>query len=206
MRHYFAVHADCNEVCIYLPDVGGQARIYGDICPGGHDPVDDKGEEIVGRLLIIAILLLSAFSFQLSAHAAEVVSSRELIENSVELDGKTVLYRGELISGVLNRGDYSWANLHDGYAAIGVWCRTSQLADVKFAGDYKNTGDTIEVEGVFNRACALHRGELDIHAFRASVVERGFVREKKTDKKRARLSVIAFAILLVIIMVFRNRL
>ena len=154
---------------------------------------------------VITFLLFAVCCLPL-AHAAEVVSSREMIENSKELDGKTVLYRGELISGVFNRGDYSWANLHDGYAAIGVWCRTSQLADVKFAGDYKNTGDTIEVEGVFNRACALHRGELDIHAFRASVVERGFVREKKTDKKRARFSVIVFAVLLVIIMVFRNRL
>ncbi len=157
---------------------------------------------------MVLSVLFSAFSFQLSAYAdeARVVTSSELIEKALELDGQAVIYRGELIAGVLNRGDHSWANLNDGINAIGVWCPAELLSVIEFAGDYKYTGDTVEVQGVFNRACPLHGGELDIHASGVSIVEKGSSRDNGIDKVRANLSVIVFSVLMLLMVIFRNRL
>ena len=161
---------------------------------------------IVYRLsLVVFLFILSSVLCPLSSVHAESVSSSDLIENAKALDGKTVTYKGELISTVLNRGDYSWVNLNDGYNAIGVWCKSSQLAPVKFAGDYGHTGDIIEVTGMFNRACPVHNGELDIHAFKTVIAQEGSARDIKIDRNRARLAVIVFSTLLLVVLVFRKR-
>lgn len=134
------------------------------------------------------------------------MTSTELIEEAEKFDGKKVIYAGELITTVMNRGSHSWINLHDGKNAIGVWCESAQLSGVKFAGDYKNTGDVIEAEGIFHRACPEHYGELDIHAVKAAITKEGFPREEDVNKRRATFSVAVFSALLLMIMIFRNRL
>lgn len=112
------------------------------------------------------LLLLTAVSCQLSAvcFAQPAVSSVELIEKAKELDGQEVVYEGEVIGEVMTRGEYSWVNLNDGLNAVGVWMGNNSLSLIYFAGDYKSRGDWLQVRGVFNRACRLHGGDLDIHA------------------------------------------
>ena len=134
------------------------------------------------------LFLLSAVSCQLSAacYAQPLVSSTELIEKAKELDGKEVVYEGEVIGEVMTRGEYSWVNLNDGLNAVGVWMGNNSLGLIYFganesvertenrqkvitkgdflAGGYKFRGDWLQVRGVFNRACRLHGGDLDIHA------------------------------------------
>ena len=41
---------------------------------------------------------------------------------------------------------------------------------VSVFGDYKHEGDVVEVRGVFNAACALHGGDMDIHATELRIV------------------------------------
>ena len=97
-------------------------------------------------------------------------------------------------------------NLNDGENAIGIWCRHSQLDAVRFVGDYKNKGDTLEIEGRFNRACPLHGGELDIHAESVKIIKEGYAIEEKTDSKKLNLAIAVFSIVLLIAVIFRKRL
>ena len=95
---------------------------------------------------------------------AQTVSSSELINNAKVYDGKTITYTGEMIGEVMARGDFAWVNLNDGQNAIGIWMPKGLTQDINYAGSYKAKGDWIEVTGVFQRACVLHGGDLDIHA------------------------------------------
>ena len=106
-----------------------------------------KRRFIVYSVWFMAIMLVPFFT--LSKSYAYTVSSDELIERAKDLDSRTVVYRGELVTGILNRGAHSWINLNDGSNAIGVWCDTDLLKNIKHAGSYKTKGDIIEVEGIF---------------------------------------------------------
>jgi len=135
-----------------------------------------------------------------------VCSSNELIEKSKELDGQKLNYKGELVTAILDRGEYSWINLNDGFNAIGVWCKSSLLGGVKFAGDYKNRGDIIEVNGTFNRACSVHNGELDIHADTAKIVKEGHPFIMAIDLKKINSAIALFTFTILTVIIFRKRL
>ena len=124
------------------------------------------------KRIVCALAIMTVFGA--AAYAAdERLSSIQLIDKAKELDGKSVIYAGELVTAILNRGEYSWAHVNDGSNTIGVWCVTSALAPVKFVGDFKHKGDIVEVRGTFHRACYLHGGELDIHADAIAIKELG---------------------------------
>jgi hypothetical protein len=152
------------------------------------------------------IITSAACCLQTAACAAEPSSSAELIERARELDGKRVIYKGELVTAVLDRGEYSFVNLNDGSNAISVWCPSPALKSVRYAGSYRTKGDTLEVRGVFNRACGLHGGELDIHADEARLVKHGFRTGEKISRIKLNLTVAIFLTTLLIMIVFRRRL
>jgi hypothetical protein len=136
---------------------------------------------------------------------AAVYSSKALIENAKLLDGKRVTYRGEAVTDIMKRGDHAWVNVSDGDNAIGVWCREADLAPVRTPGDYKHKGDTIEVEGMFNRACDLHGGELDIHADRVKLLKAGFAKRERVDARKTSLAFLLFFLVLSVTIAFRKR-
>ncbi|MCM8761358.1 MAG: DNA-binding protein [Candidatus Omnitrophica bacterium] len=164
------------------------------------------GRQIHYFRLKVVLILIFIFTLHSFCSTAASFTSRDLIENSKLLDGKLLTYRGEVIAAIMGRGDYSWVNVYDGYNAIGVWCKTSLLKDIHFLGDYKCRGDVVEVEGVFSRACSAHGGELDIHGIKITVIERGFRKEERIDKRRIGLAVALFALTLLMVSVFRKRL
>jgi hypothetical protein len=45
--------------------------------------------------------------------------------------------------------------------------------EVQLPGRYGQRGDTIQVTGMFNRACPDHGGDFDIHAERVTLLKRG---------------------------------
>ena len=157
---------------------------------------------IVYRFLIAAVL----FSIFAGNCYAAVWSSNELIEKAKELNGRKLSYRGELITAIMDRGDHSWVNLKDGSNAIGVWCKTSSLAGVKFIGDYKNRGDLLEVSGTFNRACSIHNGDLDIHADTVRIIRCGYPIDRDIDMKMVHSTAILFMIAIFTVMIFRKKL
>jgi hypothetical protein len=157
------------------------------------------------RHQLSGIVILSVLLCAVNCYAA-VISSNELIEKAKEFNGRKISYRGELITAILDRGEYSWINLNDGSNAIGVWCKTSMLDDVRFIGDYKNRGDIIEVNGTFNRACSVHDGELDIHADTVNIIKSGYSFIRVVDQKRIGSAVALFASVILIVIIFRKRL
>ena len=162
---------------------------------------------------IILITLFLVFAFQLSAclpsgmaYGAQAYSSKELIENANSLDGKVVIYKGEVVTAIMNRGEYSWVNLNDGDNAIGVWCKSDEISVVKFIGGYKFKGDLVEVEGIFHRACSEHGGDLDIHSYMIKIVQQGHKVKENLDVKKLRASIIIFLVILLAVVIFRRRL
>jgi len=151
------------------------------------------------HIVFIAILISCSNAY------SETVSSRELIDNAKALDGKVVVYRGEVITQVMGRGEYSWANISDGNNAIGVWCRSAMTSAVKFVGGYKHKGDTVEVRGVFNRACPAHGGELDIHAERVDIVKAGYEREERINRADVAIPIALFLGTLAVVFLSRRR-
>jgi len=156
---------------------------------------------VLRTVFVIVIAILCAANCY-----AVTWSSNELIEKSKELNGRKLNYRGELVTAILDRGEYSWINLNDGFNAIGVWCKSSLLGEVKFAGDYKNRGDTIEVNGTFNRACSIHNGELDLHADTVKIVKKGRSFTRAIDLKKINSAIALFAFAILIVIIFRKRL
>lgn len=154
---------------------------------------------------VSCIVFLSIFVFAVNCYAV-VWSSNELIEKSKELNGRKLSYKGELVTAILDRGEHSWINLNDGSKAIGVWCKSSMLGEVKFAGDYKNRGDVIEVNGTFNRACSIHNGELDIHADTIKIVKEGGPFTRIIDLKRTNSAITLFVFIILTVFIFKKRL
>ncbi len=121
--------------------------------------------------LLIALLLLSPVAAR--AEATEV-SSNDLIENALALDGRTITYSGEVIGDFMQRGDHVWLNVSDGSNAVGVWVETTLAGAVATPGRYGTHGDEVRVTGVFHRACAEHGGDMDIHAEKMELLGAGY--------------------------------
>lgn len=156
--------------------------------------------KVTGYFIIILVCI-----FAFTAYCDEAVSSKDLIEKANALDGKFVTYRGEAVTAILDRGEHSWVNLNDGDNAIGVWCNSAMLKDVRFIGDYKSKGDILEVSGIFNRACDLHKGELDIHADSIRITKHGFPVGRRLDKIKTDLAATLFLLTIAVVALFRRR-
>ncbi len=100
---------------------------------------------------------------------------KSLLGASYRLDGKTVRFSGVATGAPLAAdGDgHVWVCVKSAGRAIGVWMDAEQAAQVAHFAGYTGEGDDIVVEGVFNRVCAAHAGELEVHAESVSVEAQG---------------------------------
>ena len=130
---------------------------------------------------------------------AEIVSSTELIENADIYDGKEIVYEGEAIGEIRQREDGAWVNVYDGQTCIGVWMTKEIATIIKYLGSYKIQGDVIQIEGVFNKACPEHGGDLDIHATSLRKIKPGWVKQEKLIPAKRNLLIILSVILCLIL-------
>lgn len=116
-------------------------------------------------------------------------SSADLVEQPKQLDGMTVMFEGEVIGEAMVRGDMAWLHINDdayyvknveegaqlgGYnSGMAVWLPADLTEGIQYFGDYEHEGDIVQVEGIFNAACAEHGGDMDIHATRLDVLKQG---------------------------------
>lgn len=150
--------------------------------------------------------LSSVFCFLSSLCFAQPLSSTELINNAKLYDGKTVVYEGEVIGDIMKRGEFAWLNLNDGVNAIGVWLPVPLVEVIAYQGSYKAKGDWLEVTGAFQRACAEHGGDLDIHAFSVKKTVSGrLVNEKLIPGKKNIALVLSIILFLVWILKILKR-
>jgi hypothetical protein len=133
----------------------------------------------------------------LSLQKSPVTSINDLIEHSLTLDHQTVTVEAEVIGEVLERGDHAWINVNDGTNAIGIYLRLDQTTQLKVFGDYFNVGDKVEVQGIFERSCIEHGGEMDIHAISIRVIKTGHPIAHTISAWKFVLSIILLSIALI---------
>jgi len=122
--------------------------------------------------ILVTVLLLS--SATLVNASQQEVSINDLIENAKEYDGKEVVLEGEVIGGILDRGEDVWVNISDGNnSAIGIYMSKELSAVITTTGNYKTSGDRIRIVGIFQRACKDHGGDLDVHGSSVELVSKG---------------------------------
>jgi hypothetical protein len=125
------------------------------------------------KLVLFSVAFLLFLPLTGLAESAEVTSN-DLIENAFELDNQTIVYTGEVIGDVMNRGDHTWLNISDGSNTMGVWVESSLVEANAIPGRYSEHGDEVQITGVFHRACAQHGGDMDIHADQLVLVSSGY--------------------------------
>lgn len=137
-----------------------------------------------------ALALAAMAIFPLCASAAgEGVDSLELVEKPDAYDGRTVVYTGEVVGVVLERGDNAWITVNDdhyggnhlreyaelkgGNTGLGVYITSGMADEIGWVGSYTAAGDIVSVEGTFYAANPEHGGDLMIEAKELTVVRRG---------------------------------
>jgi hypothetical protein len=125
--------------------------------------------KITGTVLLPLLLLL----MPLWAGAQDGVGSGDLIEKASLYDGVTVVYGGEVVGDMMYRGDYAWIGISDGANTVSVYIPAAEAKKITHVGGYRVVGDTVQITGVFHRACAEHGGDLDIHANSVEIVQAG---------------------------------
>jgi hypothetical protein len=128
----------------------------------------------------------------------QTISSADLIAKAKDLNGKQVVYSGEVIGDVMKRGDFAWVNINDGANAIGIWINSGMAAEIRLTGDFKHTGDLVDVTGIFNRACVEHGGDMDIHAQTLSLKRSGVSTPHSCDKTKKELAIKLLGALVII--------
>lgn len=118
-----------------------------------------------------------------------LVTDRDLVERSAELDGQWVAFQGEALGDLMVRGDTAWLNVGGGNFAIGVLMPAVQGARVKTLGSYRFYGDVVRVVGIFHRADPAQGGDLDIVASSLEVVTPGRPRPEPPVGSRVYLAV-----------------
>ncbi len=137
------------------------------------------------RVLLKTCLLAACFIYLPQSYLnADVVTGSQLINKAKDYDAGTVVFQGEVVGDIMRRGSYSWLNVYDGNVAVGVWAENSLLSGLSLSGSYKQRGDRIEIEGVFNRICKEHGGDMDIHARKIRKIEAGAPTPEKIDSRK----------------------
>jgi hypothetical protein len=157
--------------------------------------------------LVLTILILFLVLSQQAIVFPQSLSSNELIKNAKEYDGKLIAYSGEAIGDVMARGEFAWVNINDGENALGIWMSAALAKEIQFRGNYKSRGDSLEVVGVFHRACFEHGGDLDIHAQSLRKISNGrTVKEKiNFDKLIASFILLGALFLIWILTLFKHK-
>ncbi len=142
------------------------------------------------RRLLLGIFFMGVFCSAYPGYA-EVTGSLDLINRAKEHDGKLVTCQGEVIGDIMPRADHVWLHVNDGYIAVSVWAEKELVQEIKYSGDYRATGDTVEVSGIFHRSCLEHGGDLDIHAQRIILLRSGVVLKNPLTSKKAQIGLLA---------------
>ena len=143
------------------------------------------------------IILFLVFSPQTAAFS-QSLSSSELIKNAKEYDDKLIVYSGEVIGDVMLRGEFAWVNINDGQNALGAWVSAVLAKEIKFTGNYKSRGDSLEIVGIFHRACLEHGGDLDIHVRSLLKIANGRTIKDNLNFDKVVLSLILLGVLFLI--------
>lgn len=155
------------------------------------------------KICIILLILATLEPFHPTQAAA--VKINDLIEGAISMDGKKVTVTAEAIGEKMDREGGTWVNVHDGSNAIGIWMTKEEAERISVFGNYKQKGDTLEVTGLFNRACKEHGGEADIHLLTMKILKTGEAVEKSISMVKTASSVVLLSLMALLYLAFRNQ-
>lgn len=138
-------------------------------------------------ILAIASCMLTAMAgvARASAQLPAVASISDIVQKPTQMNGQEVRIVGEAIGDLMVRGDYAWINVLDKTGmAIGVYLPKGEALKIRNLGRYSQTGDTVDLVGVFNNACVEHGGDPDIHSTSLVVVAQGIPTPHPVDTLR----------------------
>jgi len=168
----------------------------------------EKKQKHFLRLIFIAAAALCFVSTvpRIALCDSETVSSRQLIDNANQYNGKEIIYSGEVIGDVMARGNFAWINVSDANNAIGVWVAKDLAREISYTGSYKQKGDIVEIKGKFNRACVMHGGDLDIHAESLQIVKKGANVDEVVSPRKIKVAITFLIICLTLTVIYFIRL
>lgn len=134
----------------------------------------------------VCILLISWISWVSSVWASPIVIN-DLINKSKEFDGKEVTIEAEVIGDMMQRGEYTWLNVTDGSAAMGIYIETVKVESIQITGSYKQKGDIVKITGTFHRAYDDQGGDMAIEAKNLEVIEQGKLIEEHIPDGKIKL-------------------
>jgi len=147
---------------------------------------------------VIVLMIMHVFAFA----DAEIIEINTLINDSVVYDGQTVTLTGETLLSGLKQGDMRWININDGTNAIGLFMDLQAYGKVKWYGSYGVTGDQVLVAGLFNRACSVHGGDMDVHVNTLTVTDIGHKKSVVVEPTKMYLALLLLLTTLVILAVY----
>lgn len=156
--------------------------------------------------VILCFLIILWASVPVSA-SGNPVSINDMLNNMSAYDGREITVTGEAIGECLARRNGCWINISDGSNAIGIWMAKEDAGRIGVYGDYKHTGDTITVTGVFYSACHEHGGEPDIHCNRLTIENAGTERRGSLpiEKILTAVGIVSAALILFLVYAQKNR-
>jgi hypothetical protein len=158
-----------------------------------------KVKNITLFFITCGVLIIAGFDCY-----AQSYTSPDLINNAKQYDKKTVSYQGEAIGEIMVRGDRAWVHVNDGIIAIGIWAPKTMTDNIRYIGNYAQTGDIVEVVGTFHRACLEHGGDLDIHASEIRKITSGRSISQPVSRKKIRIG--AYSLMFVMLFIALERL
>ncbi len=142
--------------------------------------------------------------------AAPDVRSGELVENAKIWDGRPIRFKGEAIGERMTRGAMAWIHLNDdpymwknieegaklgGYnSGHAVWIPAALASMIRFFGNFRNSGDVVQITGTFHAVCREHGGDMDIHADTLEILQVGRFVSNPLNKRRAALAGLLFVL------------
>lgn len=159
----------------------------------------------------LGLLLLTFSSLPAFAHTkAVLVKTVDLYESPDKYDKRKVIIVGEAIGDIIFHEKGAWININDDIYAkksiaeggkrqgqnsgIGVWVSKKEAKKISFLGDYFHKGDIVQVEGIFNKDCNFHPGEMDIHAVNLTILKKGRKLEHPLNLPLAFFSLVLLAV------------
>jgi hypothetical protein len=157
-------------------------------------------------LVVLAAAVWLVCSAPVFASDAAALSVPEAVARAAELDGRAMTFEGEAIGEALRADSGTvWVNVLGDGTAIGVWMPREMASQITRYGVYRQTGDTVRVTGILNRACDKHGGDLDVHATSLTVIETGKPRTEQVRSLEALIGAAGLAVAGVAVLLARAR-
>lgn len=159
----------------------------------------------MSKVLAAIIIFVASIIPGIAFAAVQDITSTDYIEQAKALDGQEISYTGEVVGDIMKSGDHTWLNISDGSNAIGVWVEKDDMDGIDLAGRYNVHGDTVNIIGIFNRACPEHGGDLDIHAHSTAVIQKGYATPHMVEPIKVILSAFLLCAVAVLTIIFLKR-